>query len=76
MRQHDRVSGRRDHARDQSNLFAVILQPASAGFEVRLVLRLRGDAWKTDVVAQFLHEAALIFFKVIENSLHGQVVAT
>src|SRR5260370_14517604 len=39
------------------------------------MFRFRGDAGKTNVVAEFLDEPGLIFLQIVEDSLHRRFVA-
>src|SRR5262245_15151379 len=66
----DGMAGRFDQTRAQADLIAMVGQPLGAGFQIRFVLRLSGDTGKTDVVAQFLYEAMLVFLEVVEHGLH------
>jgi hypothetical protein len=70
LSENDGMAGRFDQTRAQADLIAMAGQPLGAGFEIGLVLRLRGNAGKTDVVAQFLYEAILVTLEVVEHGLH------
>src|SRR6266571_545886 len=49
----------------------VPLNPLRTMTKVFLMLRLGGDAWEPDIVAQFANKAGLIVFEIIQHFLHG-----
>ena len=65
------VAGGGVQARFEADLPGVVHEPSGAGAQILLVLRLRGDTGKAEVIAQFGHEAGLVAFQVIEHGLHG-----
>src|SRR5260370_10534702 len=71
----ERFARRGEKARAQSGLGVLLQQPLRARGQVLLVLGFRGDAGKTNVVAEFLDEPALISLEIIEDSLHRRFVA-
>ena len=48
----------------------MVHEPFGAGAQIVFVLRLRGDAGEAEVIAQFRHEAGLVFFQVFDNCFH------
>ena len=56
----------------QADVAAVPGDPFGAGQEVRLVLRLSGDAGETDVLAELVDRALLVFFEIIEDGKHAK----
>ena len=45
-------------------------KPFRAGVQIFFVLRLGGDAGKTQIIAELGDEARLMEFQIIENGLH------
>ncbi len=66
------MSRRRANPRVEADVLAMRHEPFRAGEQILLVLRLRGDAGKAQVVAKFREKTFLVLFQVIENRLHGR----
>ena len=65
------MAGGRADFRFETDLAAMLREPAGTGAQILFVLCLRGDAGEAEEVAQLGHEAGLIAFQVIQNHLHG-----
>jgi hypothetical protein len=55
----------------QPDPMAVAHEPFGAGQQIFFVLRLRRDAGESEQLTQFVDEAGLVLFQVIEDNLHG-----
>ena len=69
--QHDGMAIGRANPCVEADVAAVLREPFGAREHVCFVLRLRGDAGKTEECAQLSHKPGLVAFQIIEHDLHG-----
>ncbi len=65
------MTGGRANLGFEADSFAMFDKPLCAGCHIRFVIRLRGDAGKSEVLAQFVEKALFILINVFQNGVHS-----
>src|SRR5688572_29741447 len=76
FRDDDRIAAGAVDARVETDVSAVIVNPARARSNILFVMSLRRDAGEANVLAQLAHEAFAVLLQIIQGCLHRGCVAT